>query len=80
MCHVGCHTLDGVTCGTLERVLTRVNELRGDPTMKTRLSCPCGTVIKGQDEDDLVEKTQAHLAAEHPGMSYGRDEILFIAT
>ena len=48
--------------------------------MKTRLSCPCGTVIKGQDEDELVEKTQAHLAAEHPRMSYGRDEILFIAT
>ena len=47
--------------------------------MKTRLSCPCGTVIKGTDEDDLVEKTQEHLAAEHPGMSYGRDEILFIA-
>lgn len=48
--------------------------------MKTRVACPCGEVITGKDEDELVELTQAHLAAEHPGMSYGRDEILFIAT
>ncbi len=48
--------------------------------MKTRLTCPCGEVIRAQDEDELVELTQQHLAAEHPGMAYGRDEILFIAT
>lgn len=47
--------------------------------MKTRLNCPCGESIRGTDEDDLVEKTQAHLAEKHPDMSYGRDEILFIA-
>jgi len=48
--------------------------------MKTRLTCPCGEVIRGEDEDQLVELTQAHLAEAHPGMEYGRDEILFIAT
>lgn len=48
--------------------------------MKTRLTCPCGEVIKGQDEDELVTLTQQHLAESHPGMEYGRDEILFIAT
>ena len=48
--------------------------------MKTRLSCPCGEVIKAKDEDELVERPQQHLAAAHPGMTYGRDEILFIAT
>lgn len=48
--------------------------------MKTRLTCPCGEVIRAQDEDELVELTQAHLAESHPGMTYGRDEILFIAT
>jgi hypothetical protein len=48
--------------------------------MKTRLTCPCGETIRAEDEDRLVELTQAHLAAAHPGMSYGRDEILFIAT
>ncbi|MDV7087387.1 DUF1059 domain-containing protein [Rhodococcus opacus] len=46
---------------------------------KTRLTCPCGTAITGADEDDLVEKTQAHLTESHPGMEYSRDEILFIA-
>jgi predicted small metal-binding protein len=47
--------------------------------MKTRLQCPCGTMITGTDEDDLVERVQAHLTAEHPGHEYGRDEILFLA-
>lgn len=46
---------------------------------KTRLNCPCGTVIRGADEDDLVARATAHLAAQHPGMEYSRDEILFIA-
>lgn len=48
--------------------------------MKTRLTCPCGTTIVGKDEDDLVELTQRHLAAEHPGLEYDREQILFIAT
>jgi hypothetical protein len=48
--------------------------------MKTRLTCPCGASIVGTDEDDLVEKTQAHLAETHPGMEYEREQILFIAT
>ena len=48
--------------------------------MKTRIQCPCGETIVGKDEDELVELTQQHLAAAHPGMEYGRDEILFIAT
>jgi len=51
-----------------------------DGGMKTRLQCPCGEIITAADEDELVEKTQAHLAEKHPGMTYGREEILFIAT
>jgi hypothetical protein len=47
--------------------------------MKRNLNCPCGETIVGSDEDDLVEKTKAHLAANHPGHDYSRDEILFIA-
>lgn len=47
--------------------------------MKTYLRCPCGEEIKGADEDELVEKSQAHLAAEHPGREYDRDMILFMA-
>ncbi len=48
--------------------------------MKTRLTCPCGASIVGTDEDDLVEKTQAHLKESHPGLEYDREQILFIAT
>jgi hypothetical protein len=46
----------------------------------TRLTCPCGETIEGKDEDELVELTRQHLGETHPGMEYGRDEILFIAT
>jgi hypothetical protein len=49
------------------------------PTERT-LRCPCGTLLVGRDDDDLVALAQAHLAAEHPGREYTRDEILFLAT
>ena len=48
-------------------------------TQKTRLQCPCGEFIQGTDEDDLVEKSLAHLAEKHPGMEYEREHILFMA-
>ena len=48
--------------------------------MKTRLNCPCGEYITGEDEDDLVAKVQAHLADEHHGREYDRDAILFMAS
>lgn len=48
--------------------------------MKTTLRCPCGELIKGTDEDDLVEQAKKHLAEAHPGMEYSREEILFMAT
>ncbi|OAA23246.1 hypothetical protein UG55_103934 [Frankia sp. EI5c] len=47
--------------------------------MKKRLSCPCGEFIEGENEDDLVEKAQAHLAEKHPGHEYSREQILFLA-
>ena len=50
-----------------------------ETTLKTRLGCPCGEQINGTDEDDLVEKTQKHLAENHPGHDYSREENLFLA-
>lgn len=47
--------------------------------VKRNITCPCGEQITGQDEDDLVAKTQAHLKEKHPGHDYSRDEILFMA-
>lgn len=48
--------------------------------MRTRLTCPCGVRVVGTDEDDLVDRVQEHLAADHPGRTYDRDMILFMAT
>lgn len=47
--------------------------------MKTQIDCPCGVHISGKDEDELVQKTQDHLRAEHPGHEYSREEILAMA-
>ncbi|HET7736493.1 MAG TPA: hypothetical protein VFK52_10985 [Nocardioidaceae bacterium] len=47
--------------------------------MARSLRCPCGEFITGENDDDLVEKTQAHLADKHPGMEYDRDAILLFA-
>jgi hypothetical protein len=50
------------------------------PTSPTsRLRCPCGTRIEAVDDDELVTLTQEHLAAEHPGREYSREEILMMA-
>jgi len=50
--------------------------------MKTQLICPCGQLIEGKDEDDLVEKVQDHLKERHPELAghYDREDILFMAT
>lgn len=48
--------------------------------MKTRLTCPCGELIRGDDEDALVANVQQHLAEKHGGRSYSREEILFMAS
>lgn len=47
--------------------------------MKKNLNCPCGVLIQGTDEDDLVEKAQEHLRETHPGLEYEREQILFMA-
>jgi predicted small metal-binding protein len=47
--------------------------------MKTMLTCPCGEVIEGKDEDDLVQKALAHLRERHPDLEYTREQILFMA-
>lgn len=49
------------------------------PTISCFPTCPCGEYIAGVDEDDLVEKAQCHPTDRHPGLEYGRDEILFMA-
>ncbi|WP_370247820.1 DUF1059 domain-containing protein [Nocardioides sp.] len=50
------------------------------PYQKSLLRCPCGEEIRGETEDLLVEKAQAHLAEQHEGRTYEREMILFMAT
>ncbi|MFE3280014.1 DUF1059 domain-containing protein [Nocardia sp. NPDC059239] len=47
--------------------------------METRLGCPCGETIVGEDSDDLVRRALDHLGRRHPGRSYDREEILLMA-
>ena len=46
-----------------------------------RLTCPCGTALTGDTEDELVDVAFAHLRAEHPDLAddYEREHILFMA-
>jgi hypothetical protein len=53
---------------------------REERHMELYLNCPCGEVIEGDDEDDLVVKAQTHLSEAHPGRTYTREQILFMAS
>jgi predicted small metal-binding protein len=35
--------------------------------------------LRADTDDELVTKVQEHLAAEHPGRTYSREEILLMA-
>ncbi|MHA7986243.1 DUF1059 domain-containing protein [Rathayibacter sp. CAU 1779] len=41
--------------------------------------CPCGAVLEGESEDEVVEATREHLRDAHPGREYTREQILFFA-
>ena len=33
--------------------------------MVKRINCVCGYVVEGEDDDELLEKAQAHLRTDH---------------
>jgi hypothetical protein len=43
-----------------------------------RINCVCGVVLEGEDDDELWEKAQAHLGADHPELigKVSREDIL----
>lgn len=47
-------------------------------TVVKRINCVCGKVVEGKDDDELWERAQAHLAADHPGLvdKVSREDIL----
>jgi hypothetical protein len=45
------------------------------------LRCPCGTAVEAPSEDEIVERSFAHLRESHPDKvdDYEREHILFMA-
>jgi hypothetical protein len=43
-----------------------------------RITCVCGKLIEGEDDDELWAQAQAHLAAEHPALvgKVSREDVL----
>jgi predicted small metal-binding protein len=43
-----------------------------------QINCVCGAVVKGEDDDELWEKAQAHLRTDHPDLvgKVSREDIL----
>ncbi|MGZ4381363.1 MAG: DUF1059 domain-containing protein [Gaiellaceae bacterium] len=45
------------------------------------VNCPCGKVIEGDTDDQLVANVEEHIREDHPDMvgKYSRDQILGMA-
>lgn len=43
-----------------------------------QINCVCGHVVKGEDDDELWKKAQAHIRADHPDLvgKVSRKDIL----
>jgi len=46
--------------------------------MKKIIQCPCGSVIEGQSDDEVVKKAQDHAKSVH-GMDLSREQALSMA-
>jgi len=50
----------------------------GDTPMEKIITCPCGFVLRGANDDEVVEKAQDHARTVH-GMELTRDQALEMA-
>ncbi len=43
-----------------------------------RINCVCGSVVEGEDDDELWEKAQQHLRTDHPDLApkVSREDIV----
>jgi predicted small metal-binding protein len=43
-----------------------------------QIDCVCGVVVRGEDDDELWERAQAHLRSDHPELvgKVSREDIL----
>jgi predicted small metal-binding protein len=46
--------------------------------MKKIIQCPCGSVIEGNNDDDVVKKAQEHAKSTH-GMELSKEQALAMA-
>jgi predicted small metal-binding protein len=46
--------------------------------MKKIIQCPCGSVIEGHDDDDVVKKAQEHAKTTH-NMELSKEQALSMA-
>ena len=46
--------------------------------MKKVIQCPCGSVIEGQTDEEVVKKAQEHAKSTH-GMDLSKDQALAMA-
>ena len=48
------------------------------PSEGKRINCVCGRVVEGKNDDELWERAQEHLAADHPDLvgKVSREDIL----
>ena len=46
--------------------------------MARQIICECGQIVRGETEDELVERTLEHLRSDHPQLAdqITRDEIV----
>jgi hypothetical protein len=47
-------------------------------TTVKRITCVCGKVLEGEDDDQLWAEAQAHIAADHPELvgKVSREDVL----
>ena len=46
--------------------------------MTKAVTCPCGYIVRGTDEEELVVKAQRHAKEEH-GIELTREQVLAMA-
>jgi predicted small metal-binding protein len=49
--------------------------------MAQQVNCPCGEVVSGESDDELVANVEAHIQDKHPEMvgTMSREQILGMA-
>ena len=44
--------------------------------MSKVINCPCGEAFRGEDDDEVIAKAQAHVDEDHPDMEMSRSDFL----